>query len=160
MGSLVFNPQAGSDQCSSELIFLSPITCTDCFRGDAFEYTPARSALSRVQTTPKCSLYLKAQSLARRSSIRGLKVLIEASVLEDYAETDLALGMNAAGVILTVVGQHVVLNPGGGRDESIVVGLDRRDDGRNVELELSLTRSRRQGQENLRLTRLGDREVE
>jgi hypothetical protein len=92
--------------------------------------------------------------------IRGPKVLIESSILEDYAETDPSLGMNAAGMILTVLGQQMALNPGGGRDESIVVGLNRRDDGRNVELDLSLTRSRRQGQEYLHLTRLGDREVE
>jgi hypothetical protein len=97
---------------------------------------------------------------AVRFGIRNQKVLLDSSVLEDYSEADPNLGLNATGMVLTVLGQHVALSPGGGRDETIMVALHRRDDGRQVEVELSLSRTRRQGQECLQLTHLGDREVE
>lgn len=96
---------------------------------------------------------------AARFGIRNQKVLLETSVLDDYSECDSSLGHNTAGVILTVLSQHIAVAPGGGRDETLMVALHRRDDGQQVEVELSLTRTRRQGQECLQLTLLGDREV-
>lgn len=114
---------------------------------------------SRARTAPSIPVTDLSRG-AGRYGLRHQKVLVESSVLEDYAETDPSLGLNTAGVVLTVLGQHMALSPGGGRDESILVALHRREDGQQVEVELSLSRTRRQGQECLQLTLLGDREVD
>ena len=117
------------------------------------------NASSRARITPTIPVTDVSRG-APRFNLRGPKVLIESSVLANYGEADPAMGLNATGMILTVLGQHIALAPGGGRDESLLVALHRRDDGRPVEVELSLTRSRRQGQECLQLLCLGDRVVE
>lgn len=85
-------------------------------------------------------------------------VHLDASIIEDYKESDPMLGHNVAGTILRVLGQHIMAAPGGGGDELLTVGLRRRDDDQEIELQLSLARKRRAGQSCLVLTRVGERE--
>jgi hypothetical protein len=82
------------------------------------------------------------------------------AVPPDYDEIDLSLGRNVVGQILSVLSQHIASSPGGGRDDTITAGVRRRDDERDVELTLSVIRSRRQGQECLLLFKLGEHELD
>ena len=96
---------------------------------------------------------------AIQHGLRNQKVLVATEILDDYREIDPALGLNAAGQILTVLARHIQLTPGGGRKENLSVCLRRREDDREVELFLTLVRSRRQGAQCLQLFKLGDREI-
>jgi hypothetical protein len=97
---------------------------------------------------------------ARHLGIRHQRVLVVTTVQDDYAEPDVSLGFNAVGVILRVLAQHLAACPGGGGNDSIEVRLHRREDGRLVEVQIAILRSRRQGQECLLLSRLSDRPVD
>jgi hypothetical protein len=85
------------------------------------------------------------------------QVYLDPVVLEDYHEIDPTLGRNLVGCVLSVLAQHVTANPGGGGDEHLPVAVRRRDDGGEVELLLSLSRSRRSGQLAMVLTHAGER---
>ncbi len=93
---------------------------------------------------------------AAELGLRRQRVLLESAMLDDYAEPDTSLGLNTGGLILRVLAQHLAACPGGGGDDSIEICLQRRDDGQPVEVQLSVKRSRRQGQEYLVLSRLGE----
>jgi hypothetical protein len=94
---------------------------------------------------------------AIQHGLRNQKVLVATEILDDYQEIDQALGLNTAGQILTVLARHIQLTPGGGREENLSVSLHRREDNSEVELFLTLARSRRQGTECLQLFKLVDR---
>ena len=96
---------------------------------------------------------------AIQHGLRNQKVLLATEVLEEYSEIDPSLGFNTAGQILSVLTRHIQLSPGGGREENLAVSLHRREDNREVEVCLTLARSRRQGQECLQLFKRGDREI-
>jgi hypothetical protein len=96
---------------------------------------------------------------AMHLGIRNQRVLIETAVQDEYAEPDASLGFNAAGVILRVLARHLTSCPGGGGDDSIEACLHRREDGRLVEVQIGILRTRRQGKECLLLSRIGDREI-
>ena len=87
-------------------------------------------------------------------------VHIDASIADDYAEIDCSLGYNVTGIVLRVLSQHLMGAPGGGGDETLTVALRRRDDGREVELHVTLSRSRRAGKPCLTLIRAGERQME
>lgn len=90
---------------------------------------------------------------ARFCGIQNPQVSIHTEILEDYSEIDSSLGQNLVGVILSVLTCHLELNPGGTRDDQITVCVIRRDDAAQVELHLSLQRSRRQGIEHILLVK-------
>jgi hypothetical protein len=94
---------------------------------------------------------------ATELGFRRQRVLLETDLLDNYAEPDGGLGLNTGGVILRVLAQHVAACPGGGGDDSIGVCLHRREDGHRVEVQLAVKRSRRQGQECLLLSWIGER---
>ena len=86
-------------------------------------------------------------------------VHLQDSVLEDYTESDPTLGHNVTGIVLRVLSQHISAAPGGGADELLAVALCRREDGVEIDLLLTLSRTRRAGQSCLVLVRAGEREV-
>ncbi len=88
------------------------------------------------------------------------RVYLAKEVIEDYREMDPNLGYNTIGVILSVLRRHLAAMPAVERQDTFSVGLCRRQDDRGVEVVLSVSRSRRQGQECLVLNRLGDREIQ
>lgn len=81
--------------------------------------------------------------LSRGASLNGLRasVFVETRVLEEYAELDSALGQNTAGVILAVLGCHLVTGNGIG-DDRLSACLIRRKDGQLIEVDLMLLRRR------------------
>ncbi len=103
------------------------------------------------------SSYIDFSRGAADLDLRRQRVLLDTALLDDYAEPDRGLGLNTGGVILRVLAQHLASCPGGGGDDSIIVCLHRREDGQRVEVQLAVKRSRRQGQECLLLSRLGER---
>jgi len=86
------------------------------------------------------------------------QVYLDSKALDTYNEIDRNLGRNLVGSILSVVAQHVARTPGGGRDESVAVAVRRLDSGCEVDMLLTLSRSRRGGQMALVLTLAGERE--
>lgn len=62
-------------------------------------------------------------------------VLLEARILEEHAEVELRLGLNAAGVILTALACRLAVQPPAGK---LVVCLRRRKDGQPIEVTLHL----------------------
>lgn len=88
---------------------------------------------------------------AAQFCIRRAAVSVETRILNDYAEIDPALGMNTAGVILTVLVCHIAMAPGGSAEDRITVCLQRRNDEHLVEVDLAIRRSRAAGGERLLL---------
>lgn len=115
----------------------------------------ATSIKRRPQRQPMLDLSRGARLLRIDETVN-----LEASVAENYAAIDETLGHNVIGIVLRVLRQHLTAAPGGGADETLTIALCRRDDGREVELQLNLSRSRRAGQPCLILVRAGEREVE
>ena len=87
-------------------------------------------------------------------------VYLDATIGDDYREADPTLGHNVIGIALRVLVQHLSAAPGGGGDELLTVALCRREDGREVELQLGLSRTRRAGQPCLILVRAGEHVIE
>lgn len=113
------------------------------------------------KTTPlkRASPRSKLMDVSRGARLHRLneQVYLDPVVLDNYSEIDPALGRNLVGCVLSVLAQHVTANPGGGADEHLPVAVRRREDGGEVELLLSLSRSRRSGQLALVLTHAGER---
>lgn len=97
---------------------------------------------------------------ARHLGIRPEAVFIESEVLDRYAELDTAIGLNAAGVVLSVLAAQLGVNPGGVASESVTVCLLRREDARPVEVDLQIHRLRRRGGECLLLRHARERTLE
>lgn len=119
----------------------------------------SKPQISNIKRQPQRRPMLDLSRGARLLRIEE-QVHLEATIIEDYAETDPSLGFNVVGVILRVLSQHIVAAPGGGADELLSIGLCRRDDGAEVELLMNLSRVRRAGQSCLVLVRSGEREME
>lgn len=62
-------------------------------------------------------------------------VFLESSVLKDYRELECAMGLNTAGLILSVLAYRLA---GLSEDETLVICLRRQIDARPVELELHM----------------------
>lgn len=77
---------------------------------------------------------------ARQFGVLCAEVFIDSELLDDYAAPDAHLGLNAAGVILSVLSSHLAVHPSGAPHEPIHVCLLRRQDGRLVQLALELYR--------------------
>ena len=75
---------------------------------------------------------------ASQFCIRRVAVLVETSVLDRYVEIDPVGGLNTIGVILTVLSSHLAGCPGGSAVDRITICLQRRADGRLVEVDLAL----------------------
>lgn len=88
---------------------------------------------------------------ATQFGIRRTSVFVESAVLADYHEIDPAVGLNVIGLILTVLYCRLAVAPGGGPDDPLTVCLVRRTDGRLVEVELTLRRSRGRGGDRIML---------
>jgi hypothetical protein len=110
----------------------------------------------RPPTRPKFVDISRGARLHRMSE----QVYLDSRALDLYNEIDTCLGRNLVGCVLSVLAQHASANPGGGADEHLPVAARRRDDGGEVEMLLSLSRSRRSGQLALVLTHAGDRAVD
>ena len=95
---------------------------------------------------------------ARQFGLRSL-VFLDAAVRTDYAELDLALGHNVAGIVLAVLAFHETLSGLGRDEERITVCLVRRRDEQLVEVDLVLQRRRQRGGEAIELRRVAEREL-
>jgi hypothetical protein len=97
---------------------------------------------------------------ARLHAIRSASVFVDSDVMEDYAEIDVALGQNLAGVILSVLSYHLGINPGGVHDDQITICAIRREDATLVELVLHIERTRRNGMEHIVLRKGEEMEID
>jgi hypothetical protein len=97
---------------------------------------------------------------ARLHGICSSEVIIEAEILEDFAEMDVALGQNLVGVVLAVLACHLEMNSGGTHRDQVTICTVRREDAVTVELDLQITHTRRQGRERIFLRKGEEREVE
>ena len=98
--------------------------------------------------------------LTRGAALCGIRptVLLETRVLEEFAELDPALGSNPAGIILAVLGFHLINGHAAG-DDRLTVCLVRRRDGRQVEVDLMLLPRRQAGGERIYLRLAGVRAI-
>jgi hypothetical protein len=92
--------------------------------------------------------------------LAGTSIFINAEMLEEYAELDAGLGQNLAGVILSVLGHHLSLNPGGTHDDKISICAIRREDARVVEVDLGIERRRVGRCETITLNKIEERNSE
>jgi hypothetical protein len=97
---------------------------------------------------------------SRLHDICSPAVLMDAQILDDYGEIDVAAGRNLIGVILAVLACHLEMNPGGTHEDQVTVCAVRREDAATVELDLQITHRRRQGREQIFLQKGEEREVE
>ena len=98
--------------------------------------------------------------VSRGARLRGLpanSVLMEKNILRQYSELDPTLGQNVVGAILTALAAQQAVYPGGVPDETITVGLIRREDNCEVELDLRVVRACRSGAETIFLRKAAER---
>ncbi len=120
------------------------------------EQAQPRTTSSRPPVMPQTDI----SRGAAHHRLADQRVYLSQEVIEDYREMDPNLGYNTIGVVLSVLRRHLAALPAVERPDTVSVGLCRRQDDRDVEVVLSVSRSRRQGQECLVLCRLGDREIQ
>ena len=98
---------------------------------------------------------------ARNFGIRSGAVLLDSEVLCDYAELDPALGHNVAGLVLCVLGCHMLdkLEKGAAKD-LIAVCLCRRQDARVLEVDFQINHVLVNGYESLVLCKAGERDLD
>lgn len=123
------------------------------------------SVASRSKLSLHCNVrhldpsdYVDISRGARLHGIANTALFIEAKLLDDYAELDAGLGQNLVGVILSVLGHHLSLNPGGTHNDKISVCSIRREDVRVVEVDLGIERRRVRGCETIILTKIAERD--
>jgi len=97
---------------------------------------------------------------AAQFGIRRASVFVETQVLADYCELDPAVGLNVIGIVLTVLYCRLAMTPSGGPADPLIVCLLRRVDGRLVEVDLTLHRSRSRGGESIMLQRSAEQVME
>lgn len=95
---------------------------------------------------------------ARNFGIRSVTVLIDGEVIDSYREVDEKLGHNLIGVILSVLGCHLSMAPGGIPNERISISAVRREDAVLVDIDFQIRRSRSSGGERLVLSAVAERE--
>ena len=122
--------------------------------------TTIEAPRNAVATRPPVVPHTDISRGAGQFGIRNQKVMLATEVLDDYREIDCSLGYNTAGMILSVLARHIAAAPGGGRDDSFAVCLHRQEDHHDVEVHLTVSRSRRAGQECLIVYKLADREIQ